>query len=108
MFQKLYEEGARSFWIHNTGPIGCLPYSVIYYQKKPQNLDRNGCVEPHNKLAQEFNRQLKGMVVKLRSELPHGAFTYVDVYSVKYSLVSQAKELGNINLLSSPKLNRLL
>lgn len=95
MFQQLYEEGGRTFWMHNTGPIGCLPYSVIYYQQKPRNLDRYGCVKPHNKVAQEFNKQLKDMVIKLRAQLPHAEFTYVDVYSVKYSLVSQAKDLGN-------------
>lgn len=97
---QLYEEGGRTFWIHNTGPIGCLPYSVIYYQQKPRNLDRYGCVKPHNKVAQEFNKQLKDMVIKLRAQLPHAAFTYVDVYSVKYSLVSQAKDLGFVDLMN--------
>ncbi|RVW46572.1 GDSL esterase/lipase [Vitis vinifera] len=90
----------RTFWIHNTGPIGCLPYSVIYYQQKPRNLDRYGCVKPHNKVAQEFNKQLKDMVIKLRAQLPHAEFTYVDVYSVKYSLVSQAKDLGFVDLMN--------
>ncbi|XVF43890.1 hypothetical protein PTKIN_Ptkin02bG0077100 [Pterospermum kingtungense] len=33
--EKLYNGGARIFWIHNTGPIGCLPIFVIKY---PPNL----------------------------------------------------------------------
>ncbi|XP_010243018.1 PREDICTED: GDSL esterase/lipase At5g14450 isoform X2 [Nelumbo nucifera] len=92
--QTLYEEGARVFWIHNTGPLGCLPYSFIYDQSKPGNLDEGGCVKPENDVAQEFNRQLKDRVTQFRLRLPHAAFTYVDVYSVKYELVSNATKQG--------------
>ncbi|KAF4381553.1 hypothetical protein F8388_021181 [Cannabis sativa] len=91
---QLYEEGARFFWVHNTGPIGCLPYSVIYYKSKTGNLDKNGCVKPQNEVAQEFNRQLKDMVLKLRRQFPLAVFIYVDVYSAKYAIISQAKDLG--------------
>lgn len=94
--QKIYEEGGRFFWIHNTGPIGCLPYNVIYYDSKPGTIDENGCVKPQNAVAQEFNRQLKDMVLKLRGEHPLAVFTYVDVYSAKYALISHAKDLGNL------------
>ncbi|KAK3033591.1 hypothetical protein RJ639_032439 [Escallonia herrerae] len=94
IFQQLYTEGARFFWLHNTGPIGCLPYSIIYYQAKPRNLDENGCVEPQNAVAREFNRQLKNTVSKLREQLPNAAFTYVDVYSAKYALISNASNQG--------------
>ena len=51
MFQQLYNEGARIFWIHNTGPIGCLPYSIINYKSNRGNLtnfDTNGCVKSQN------------------------------------------------------------
>lgn len=92
--QQLYEEGARFFWIHNTGPIGCLPYSIIYDRSKPRNLDKIGCVAPQNKVAREFNKQLKDIVLKLRKQLPEAALTYVDVYSAKYELISKAKNLG--------------
>ncbi|XP_044479063.1 GDSL esterase/lipase At3g27950-like [Mangifera indica] len=91
---QLYKEGARFFWIHNTGPIGCLPYSVIYDKLKPANLDQSGCVKPQNEIAQEFNRQLKNKISQLRQQLPHAAITHVDVYSVKYALISNAKNQG--------------
>ncbi|KAL1357049.1 hypothetical protein HN51_009046 [Arachis hypogaea] len=92
--QQLYNEGARVFWIHNTGPIGCLPYSYIYYEPKKGNIDANGCVKPHNELALEFNRQLKNQVFQLRKKLPLAKFTYVDVFKAKYQLISTAKSQG--------------
>ncbi|CAK8533652.1 unnamed protein product [Lathyrus sativus] len=95
--KDLYNEGARVFWIHNTGPIGCLPYDIIYYQHKNGNLDANGCVKPHNEIAQEYNRKLKDQVFLLRRKFPLAKFTYVDVYAAKYKLISNAKSLGFVN-----------
>ncbi|XXG88741.1 hypothetical protein AAC387_Pa12g0917 [Persea americana] len=92
--QQLYDQGARSFWIHNTGPIGCLPYSVIFYPFKPRNIDQYGCVKTQNEVAQEFNRQLKQRVTQLRKLLPEAALTYVDVYTAKFGLISKAKNQG--------------
>ncbi|KAL3526421.1 hypothetical protein ACH5RR_011077 [Cinchona calisaya] len=92
---KLYNAaGARNFWVHNTGPIGCIPFNKKYYRSKPDKLDMNGCVEVLNRVAREFNKQLKEKVLQLGKDLPGAAFTFVDVYSVKYSLVSDAKKLG--------------
>lgn len=95
----MYKEGARIFWVHNTGPIGCLPIRVINDRSKPGNLDQNGCVKPQNEIAQEFNRQLKDMVFKLRAQLPDAALTHVDMYSAKYALISNAKNEGNVNFI---------
>ncbi|KAJ4824505.1 hypothetical protein Tsubulata_031585 [Turnera subulata] len=94
---QLYEQGARNFWVHSTGPIGCLPYDVIYYPSKPGNLDQNGCVKPQNEVAQEFNRQLEAMISQLSKQLPQSAFTYVDVYSAKYQLISTYKNEGFVD-----------
>ncbi|KAH7532508.1 GDSL esterase/lipase At3g27950 [Ziziphus jujuba] len=94
---KLYEERARFFWVHNTGPIGCLPYTVIYDKSKPGSLDGNGCVKPQNAVAQEFNRQLKDKLLQLKKTLPLAVFTYVNVYSAKYELISYAKDLGFVD-----------
>lgn len=94
LFQELYQLGARVFWIQNTGPIGCLPYSLINYPPKPGNRDQNGCVKSHNEIAKEFNRQLKERVSQLRLHLSDAVLTYVDVYSAKYSLISEAHKHG--------------
>ncbi|KAK4361567.1 hypothetical protein RND71_020519 [Anisodus tanguticus] len=89
---QLYDEGALNFWIHNTGLIGCLPISVIDYPLKPQGLDAIGCIENQNKVVREFNKQLKDRISHLKAELPHATFTYVDMYSAKYQLISSAKK----------------
>lgn len=47
-----------------------------------------------NEVAMEFNRQLKDKILQLRTQLPFAKFTYVDVYSAKYALVNNAKNLG--------------
>jgi hypothetical protein len=80
-----------------------LPYDYIYYQHKQGNLDANGCVKPHNEIAQEFNRKLKDQVFQLRRKLPLAKFTYVDVYTAKYKLISNAKSLGNVQNFKSQK-----
>ncbi|KAI7727333.1 hypothetical protein M8C21_027605 [Ambrosia artemisiifolia] len=92
--EKLYQGGARAFWIHNTGPIGCLPFLVKNYPPAPENVDKVGCVESYNKVAQEFNKQLKDRVSTLRTQLQESSLVYVDVYSVKYSLISEANKYG--------------
>ncbi|XP_010248682.1 PREDICTED: GDSL esterase/lipase At5g14450 [Nelumbo nucifera] len=96
--QQLYERGARSFWIHNTGPIGCLPIYRIYSPPPdPGLVDPYGCIKSHNDIAMEFNRLLKDKVMKLRSELSHAALTYVDVYAAKYGLISRSNSQGFVD-----------
>ena len=82
------------FWIHNTGPLGCLPYMLDRYPMKPTQMDEFGCAKPFNEVAQYFNRKLKEVVEQLRKELPGAAITYVDVYTVKYTLISHAQKYG--------------
>lgn len=95
----IYREGGRSFWIHNTGPVGCLPYVMDRFFVTAAQIDKHGCSSPYNEVAQHFNLELKEAVLQLRKELPLAAITYVDVYSVKYALISQAKKLGELELL---------
>ncbi|KAL6960320.1 hypothetical protein U1Q18_041820 [Sarracenia purpurea var. burkii] len=93
--QHLYEKGARAFWVHNTGPIGCLPVATLYIRNPRSGfLDEYGCIRAQNEMALEFNTQLKDRVNKLRGELPHAALTYVDVYAAKYDLISNTKSQG--------------
>ncbi|KAK4421615.1 GDSL esterase/lipase [Sesamum alatum] len=92
--EQLYKLGARAFWIHNTGPIGCLPFFVVKRPPEPNNTDPSGCIMSYNKVAQEFNKQLKEKISKLRTQLQDALLIYVDIYSVKYSLISHGKDKG--------------
>jgi hypothetical protein len=96
--QYIYGQGGRSFWIHNTGPLGCLPYVLDRYLISPAQVDKYGCNSPFNEVAQYFNGRLKEAVVQLRKNLPEAVITYVDVYSVKYTLITQAKKYGTFLL----------
>ena len=94
----MYQEGARSFWIHNTGPLGCLPFFLVNFPVQPNNTDKIGCVKSHNEVAQEFNKQLKDLVYTLRGHFPDAAFTHVDIYSAKYALFKDAAKIGKFSL----------
>ncbi|XP_057495464.1 GDSL esterase/lipase At3g27950-like isoform X1 [Actinidia eriantha] len=97
IIEKLYQQGARAFWIHNTGPIGCLPYFVINYPPKLNNADQNGCVKSYNEVAQVFNKQLKDRMYQLRTKFQDASLIYVDIFNAKYSLISKAKEHGFVD-----------
>ncbi|KAF8378213.1 hypothetical protein HHK36_029552 [Tetracentron sinense] len=94
VIKNIYSQGGRSFWIHNTGPVGCLPYVMDRVLITTGQVDSAGCASPFNEVAQYFNQKLKEAVVQLRMDLPLAAITYVDAYSLKYSLISQAKKHG--------------
>lgn len=94
IIQSVYSRGGRYFWIHNTGPLGCLPYALLHRPDLATPADGTGCSVTYNKVAQLFNLRLKETVASLRKTHPDAAFTYVDVYTAKYKLISQAKKLG--------------
>jgi hypothetical protein len=94
LFQTLYEQGARKFWIHNTGPLGCLPQNIDLWGKDPSQLDEQHCVAKHNRAAKIFNLQLHALCTKLRGQLSGSDITYVDIYSIKYSLVANYSRYG--------------
>lgn len=95
--EELYQEGARTFWIHNTGPIGCLPLFAVKNPPKPDNSDQNGCLKSYNEVAREFNKQLKDKLSQLRTQLHHAVLIYVDIYTAKYTLISEAKKQGFVS-----------
>ncbi|EOA30820.1 hypothetical protein CARUB_v10013963mg [Capsella rubella] len=92
--KRLYEEGARNFWIHNTGPLGCLAQVVSLFGKDKSKLDEFGCVSDHNQAAKLFNLQLHGLFKKLPQLYPGSRFTYVDIFSIKSDLLLNHSKYG--------------
>ncbi|CAH1433393.1 unnamed protein product [Lactuca virosa] len=66
--KKLYDDGARNFWIHNTGPLGCLAQNIAKFGTDPSKLDSLGCVSTHNQAANLFNIQLHALATKLQGQ----------------------------------------
>ncbi|KAK9084035.1 hypothetical protein Scep_030506 [Stephania cephalantha] len=86
--KRLYDQGARRFWIHNTSPIGCLPKNIARYGQDSTRLDELGCVSSHNRAAKLFNLQLYALCKKLQSQFTDANVTYVDIFSIKFNLIS--------------------
>ncbi|XP_047262325.1 uncharacterized protein LOC107858594 isoform X2 [Capsicum annuum] len=42
--KELYDLGARNFWVHNTGSLGCLGQHIIKFKTDASKLDKLGCV----------------------------------------------------------------
>lgn len=95
MIKNLYNLGARSFWIHSTGPLGCLPAILTKFPSAER--DSYGCAKKYNEVAQYFNQILKEALAQLRGNLSLASIIYVDVYTPKYSLFSNPKKYGESN-----------
>ncbi|WJX47479.1 hypothetical protein P8452_34160 [Trifolium repens] len=94
VIKSVYKKGGRSFWIHNVGPVGCLAYMLDRYPMSAAQTDKFGCAKPFNEVAQYYNNKLNETIVQLREELPKATIVYVDVYTVKYTLISHAQKYG--------------
>ncbi|XP_050363405.1 GDSL esterase/lipase At1g54790-like [Argentina anserina] len=93
-FEKLYNQGARNFWIHNTGPLGCLPRIIATFGKDPSNLNQVGCVASHNRAATAFNEQLHDLCLKFKESFPEANVTYVDIFKIKLDLITNFAQYG--------------
>uniref|UniRef100_A0A251TWJ2 Putative GDSL-like Lipase/Acylhydrolase superfamily protein n=1 Tax=Helianthus annuus TaxID=4232 RepID=A0A251TWJ2_HELAN len=90
----LYDQGARNFWIHNTGPLGCLPQNIAKFGTDPTKLDAQGCVSAHNQAANLFNIQLHALVAKLQAQFSDANVTHIDVFTIKSNLIANYSKYG--------------
>lgn len=95
-FQILYDNGARKFWIHGTGALGCLPALVV--QEKGGEHDAHGCLASHNRAAQAFNKKLSDLCDEVRLRLKDATVVYTDMFAIKYGFVANHTKYGMNNL----------
>lgn len=92
--KKVYQNGGKNFWVHNTGPAGCLPQILAMNNHTEADLDAHGCIESFNNAAKIFNKLLLAMCKKLGSELKDATIVHVDIYSIKLSLIANTSAYG--------------
>ncbi|XP_042488579.1 GDSL esterase/lipase At1g09390-like [Macadamia integrifolia] len=92
--KTIYEEGGKNFWIHNTGPLGCLPQKLSLVRKTVQDLDRYGCIRSYDEAAEFFNEGLRALCEEMRSEMANATIVYVDIYGIKYDIIANSTKYG--------------
>ncbi|KAM7470093.1 hypothetical protein LguiA_008276 [Lonicera macranthoides] len=90
----LYDQGGRKFWVHNTGPLGCLPQTLTFVHKNLKAVDRYGCISTYNDAARLFNEGLLHLCQDLRNEMKDATFVYVDIFAIKYDLIANSSNYG--------------
>ncbi|EPS71679.1 hypothetical protein M569_03079, partial [Genlisea aurea] len=97
---ELYGEGGRKFWVHNTGPIGCLPQKLADYTNRTSAkklVDAHGCISSYNSAAKELNDGLSIVCSELRSQMKDATIVYVDIYSIKLDVIVNYTNYGLTN-----------
>ncbi|GFZ07252.1 GDSL-like Lipase/Acylhydrolase superfamily protein [Actinidia rufa] len=92
--KTLYDQGGRKFWVHNTGPLGCLPQKLSMVKRSSNDLDPYGCLSSYNDAARVFNEGLRHLCDEMRSEMKDATIVYVDMYAIKYDLISNTTKYG--------------
>lgn len=94
--QEIYDEGGRNFWVHNTGPLGCLPQKLALHKNVSNNLDSFGCISSYNDAAKLFNEGLRQACIELRLDMKDARIVYVDVYAIKLDIIANSTKYGKI------------
>lgn len=92
--ETLYAHGARKFWIHGTGALGCLPQKLSIPRDDDSDLDANGCLTTYNAVAKAFNGKLSESCGLLRNRMADATIVFTDLFAIKYDLVANHTRYG--------------
>ncbi|GFP93596.1 GDSL esterase/lipase at1g09390 [Phtheirospermum japonicum] len=90
----IYLLGGKNFWVHNTGPFGCLPENLGSRITNANDFDQFGCIKYMNEGAKAFNAELSALCQGLRFQMKNSTIVYVDIYSIKYNLFANSASYG--------------
>lgn len=90
----IYLAGGRNFWVHNTGPLGCLPEKLGTRKPNKTEVDQYGCIASMNEASKAFNSKLEEVVEEVGHQMHNSSIVYVDVYSIKYNLIANSTSYG--------------
>ncbi|KAI3980794.1 hypothetical protein MKX01_025359 [Papaver californicum] len=91
---SIYKNGGKNFWIHNTGPLGCLPQRLSSTSHSSGDLDQHGCLRTLNDAARVFNEKLRALCEELRSAMKNVTIVYTDIFAIKYDLIANSAKYG--------------
>ncbi|KHN29936.1 GDSL esterase/lipase [Glycine soja] len=86
--QRIYDLGARKFFVNNIPPAGCFPSKAI--RERP----RGNCDEKINKAISFYNRRLPEVLHELQSLLPGFSFVHADLFGFFKELRETGKSYG--------------
>ncbi|KAL6897940.1 hypothetical protein ACP4OV_006899 [Aristida adscensionis] len=92
--KRLHKNGARKFWIHGTGALGCMPQKLAMPRDDDSGLDKHGCIASINNICKKFNSLLSEACDVLRLELKKSTIVFVDMFAIKYDLVANHTKYG--------------
>ncbi|RLN28484.1 GDSL esterase/lipase [Panicum miliaceum] len=92
--ERLHKNGARKFWIHGTGALGCMPQKLAMPRDDDSGLNEHGCIASINNVCKKFNSLLSEALDELRLTLKKSAIVFVDMFAIKYDLVANHKKYG--------------
>ncbi|XP_047060574.1 GDSL esterase/lipase At1g09390-like [Lolium rigidum] len=92
--ETLYAHGARKFWIHGTGALGCLPQKLSIPRDDDSDLDGNGCLKKYNNVAKLFNERLAEACNQFRQRMADATIVFTDMFVIKYDLVANHTKYG--------------
>ncbi|CAI0560906.1 unnamed protein product [Linum tenue] len=81
--QTLHHYGARKIAVVGVGKVGCVPHMMDMFGTKGSK-----CIQNVNSAAQNFNKQLKKLVVDLNKELKDAKLIYINSYGMSDVSVS--------------------
>lgn len=93
--------GATNIVVPGNFPIGCVPlYLVKFATNDTSKYDELECLKDYNDFSKFYNQQLLQAIQQLQQEHPDVAIVYADYYSALISVIINAPQLGNFDMIN--------